>query len=412
MRILLVHPNFPGQYVHVMRALAARPGVKVAGIGARRYPVPEGVDLRVYEVPKAPGSDVLVRARPFHAAAARGERTAKEALDLRREGFVPDVVCSHIGWGDTLFLKDVFPEAALLLYAEFFYSVVGADVGYEPGKPATLQDALRIRGMNAPLLSAMHASDWGIAPTRWQRDRFPEWYRQRMSLVHEGVDTGECRPDPEARFTLPDGTVLRPGDEVVTYVARGLEPYRGFPTVMRALPPLLEARPNARVILVGGDETSYGRAPQGHASWREAMLAEVGPLDPARVHFLGKIPHPDLHALFRVSAAHIYLTVPFVLSWSVLEAMACGALVIGSATPPVQEVIEDGRNGLLTDLFDPPALARRIAAVLADPAAHAPMRERARKTVVERYDLARVTLPRQLAVVEALAAKRRPKTYA
>ncbi|MBB5695660.1 glycosyltransferase [Muricoccus pecuniae] len=412
MKVLLVHPNFPGQYAHLLPALAARPGNKVVGIGARQFPVPEGVTLRVYDPPPPPAEAVPPRARPAAAAVARAELVARHALELRRGGFVPDVTFSHIGWGDTLFLKDIFPEAALLLYAEFFYSATGADVGYEPGKPSTVQDAVRVRAMNMPLASAIGASDWGMAPTRWQRARFPGWFQERISLVHEGIDTAVCRPDPEARFDLPDGTVLRPGDEVVTYVARGLEPYRGFPTFMRALPALLAARPAARVVIVGGDEASYGRAPEGAANWREAMLAEVGPLDPARVHFLGRIPHPALHALFRVSAAHVYLTVPFVLSWSVLEAMACGVLLIGSDTPPVREVVEDGRNGLLTDLFDHDALARRLVEALSDPARFAPLRAAARRTVEERYDLRRVCLPRQLAVLEALAARRRPQTYA
>ncbi|WP_043830575.1 glycosyltransferase family 4 protein [Muricoccus aerilatus] len=412
MKVLLVHPNFPGQYAHILPFLASRPGTRVAGIGARTFPVPEGVDLRVYDPPAPPGDEVPPRLRPTQAALARAERVARLGLDLRRDGFVPDVVLGHIGWGDTIFLKDIFPEAPLLLYAEFFYSATGADVGHEPGKPSTLQDALRVRSMNMPFLSSMQAADWGAVPTRWQRDRFPEWFRNRLSLMHEGIDTEICRPDPEARFALPDGTVLRPGDEVVTYVARGLEPYRGFPTFMRALPALLAARPGARVVIVGDDKASYGRAPAGFANWREAMLAEVGPLDPARVHFLGRIPHPALHALFRVSAVHIYLTVPFVLSWSVLEAMACGALILGSATPPVQEVVEDGVNGLLTDLYDAPALARRMAEALADPARHAPLRAAARRTVEKRFDLRRICLPRQVAVIEALAARRRPLTYA
>ncbi|SHI71327.1 Glycosyltransferase involved in cell wall bisynthesis [Roseomonas rosea] len=412
MKVLLVHPNFPGQYAHLLPALAARRDTQVVGIGARQFPVPEGVSLRVYEPPPPPAEGVTRRARAADAAIARAERAAHHALDLRRGGFIPDVVFSHIGWGDTIFLKDVFPEAALLLYAEFFYSATGADVGYEPGKPSTIQDAVRVRAMNMPLVSAMNASDWGIAPTAWQRARFPEWYHSRISLVHEGIDTELCRPDPDARFDLPDGSTLRPGDEVVTYVARGLEPYRGFPTFMRALPALLAARPQARVVIVGGDEVRYGRSPEGFANWREAMLAEVGPLDPARVHFLGRIPHPALHALFRVSSVHIYLTVPFVLSWSVLEAMACGALILGSATPPVQEVIVDGKNGLLTDLFDHTALARRTAEVLADPRRFAPMRAAARRTIEDRYDLWRVCLPRQVQVLESLAARRRPPTFA
>jgi len=409
-KVLLVHPNFPGQYAHLLPALAAR-GAQVAGIGARVVPVPDGVSLRTYEPPPPPGEAVPARARPAVAALARAERTARHALDLRREGFRPDVVFSHIGWGDTLYLKDIFPEAALLLYAEFLYAAQGADVGHEPGRPSTVQDAIRVRGMNLPLVSAMNAADWAVAPTRWQRARFPDWFLPRTSLVHEGIDTDLCRPDPEARFPLPDGTVLRPGDEVISYVARNLEPYRGFPTFMRALPAVLAARPNARIVVVGGDGVSYGRAPDGAANWREAMLAEVGPLDPARVHFLGRIPHPDLHALFRVAAAHVYLTVPFVLSWSVLEAMACGTPVIGSDTPPVREIIEDGRNGLLTSLYDAAPLADRMIEALAKPARLAPLRDAARRTVVARYDLKRVCLPRQIAVLESLVARRRPQTY-
>lgn len=411
MRVLLVHPNFPGQYAHLLPALAARKGTQVVGIGARKAPVPDGVALRVYEPPPAAPDEVHRSARPTHAAAVRAEKVAAHALELRRSGFVPDVVFSHIGWGDTLFLKDVFPSSALLLYAEFFYSPTGADVGFEPGKPTTVQDAIRVRGLNMPLLAAVQASDWGMTPTRWQRARFPDWFQDRMSVVHEGIDTAVCRPDPAARFTLPDGTVLKPGDEVVSYVARNMEPYRGFPTFMRALPALLAARPNARVVIVGGDGTSYGGPPANAATWREAMLAETGPLDPARVHFLGQIPHPALHALFRVAAVHVYLTMPFVLSWSVLEAMGCGTLILGSATPPVQEVIEDGRNGLLTDFFDHEALARRIAEVLADPKRFDPLRRAGRETIRERYDLRRVCLPRQLAVLDALAARRRPQTY-
>ena len=410
MRALLVHPNFPGQTVHVMRALAARRGTQVVGVGARDYPVPPGVTLHRYEAPPASKSPVA-HARSFEAAVARAERVAGIALDLRRGGFVPDVIWCHIGWGDALFLKDVFPSSPMLLYAEFLYAAVGADVGYEPGKPPTVQDAIRVRGMNAPLVSAMHASDWGLAPTRWQHDRFPKWYQDRMSVVHEGVDTAVCRPDPAATFALPDGSVLRPGDEVVTYVARNLEPYRGFPTFMRALPKLLAARPGARVVIIGGDEPGYGRKVQGFPTWREAMLAEVGPLDPARVFFLGRIPHPDLHQLFRVSAAHVYPTAPFVLSWSVLEAMACGALVVGSDTPPVREVIEDGRNGMITSLFDPDALAGRLIDALTDRPRHAALRRRARATVEERYDLARVCLPRSLQIMDALAARKRPPAF-
>ena len=411
MQVLLVHPNFPGQYARLAPALVARPGTRVAAISARRIEVAEGIDLRVYDVP-APVPDDARYARFMANALRRAEKTAEHALALRREGFRPDVMACHLGWGDALFLKDVFPEARMLLYSEFFYSPQGADVGFGPNAAVTVQDAMRVRAMNAPLVSAMQASDWGVAPTRWQRDRFPPWFRQRISLVHEGVDTERCAPVPGAGVTLPDGTGFRAGDEVVTYVARGLEPYRGFPTFLRALPELMRRRPAAHVVLVGGEEVRYGRAPKEGGSWKRNLLREVEGLDESRLHFTGMLPYATLLDLFRVSAAHVYLTVPFVLSWSVLEAMSCGVLLVASATPPVQEVVEDGKNGLLTDFFDSAALAERLVQALSDPARFAPMRQAARRTILERFDLKRICLPRQVALVESLAARRAPPTYA
>ncbi|MFT8242476.1 glycosyltransferase [Roseomonas sp. BN140053] len=411
MRVLLVHPNFPGQYAHLMPALLARGDVQVAAISARHVEVPAGVTLRVYQAPAAEPPEARY-GRYMMAALKRAELVAGEALALRRDGFVPDVIACHIGWGDAIFLKDVFPDAPMLLYGEFFYSVTGADVGFMPGETPTVRTAMRVRAMNAPMLSAMNAADWGVSPTRWQRDRFPPWFRQRISLAHEGVDTQTCRPDPQARVTLPDGSVLKPGDEVVTYVARGLEPYRGFPTFLRALPELLRRRPGARVVVVGGDEARYGPSPEAGGSWKDQLLREVGALDPARVIFTGRVPYATLLNLFRISAVHVYLTVPFVLSWSMLEAMACGALLLASATPPVQEVITDGRNGLLTDFHDSAVLCERLVAVLENPGRHAALRQAARRTITELYDLRRVCLPRQMDILDALAARRAPSTYA
>ncbi|MFC0409812.1 glycosyltransferase [Roseomonas elaeocarpi] len=410
MKALIVHQNFPGQYAHIAPALRDR-GDEVAVISAREHPAAAGLRLRTYAPPAAAAEEVRY-GRFAENALRRAERVAEEALALRREGFRPDVMAAHLGWGEAIFLKDVFPTTPLLLYGEFFYSPQGADVGFMPDEPVTVQTAMRVRAMNAPLLMAMQAADWGISPTRWQRDRMPPWFRERTSLVHDGVDTATCRPDPEASFTLPNGEVLRVGDEIVTYVSRGLEPYRGFPTFARTLPRLLRERPNLRIVVVGDDQPHYGRAPTDGGTWKNKILAELGELDPARLFFTGRIPYAALLNLFRVSMAHVYLTVPFVLSWSTLEAMACGALLVASSTPPVTEVIQDGRNGLLTDFHDSEALAERLLTVLADPARYASLRQAARRTVVERYDLARICLPRQLSLIDALAARRRPSTFA
>ena len=323
----------------------------------------------------------------------------------RRGGLRPDLVIGHPGWGELLPVKDLLPEVPVLHQVEFVYRLRGGDADFDPEFPgAGWRQRTRLRLRRAVQLLALQDLDWGLAPTPWQASTVPEAYRDRLSIIHEGIDTDAIRPEGPATVRLERaGLTFRPGDEVVTFVARNLEPYRGFHVFMRMLPLLQERRPKAHVLIVGGDGVSYGSPPPGGGSWRARLLAELGGrLDRSRVHFVGTVPHGLLHEVFRVSACHVYLTYPFVLSWSLLEAMSCGALVVGSDTAPLRDVIRDGENGLLVDFFDGQALAGRVAAVLADPAAHQPLRQAARATVVERFDLQRVCLPQQLALVDRL----------
>jgi glycosyltransferase involved in cell wall biosynthesis len=328
-----------------------------------------------------------------HRAVDRGRRVVAGAAKLRQAGFKPDVIGAHIGWGEALFLKDVFPEAKLLLYCEFFYRSRGADMGFDPEFPATAEKLLRLRVMNAPLLMALDAADCGMAPTRWQHRQFPAAHQPRIAVVHDGIDTDVVAPAGERD---PD---------LVTYVARNLEPYRGFHSFMRAIPEIQRRRPQARIVIVGGDEVSYSpRLPPGQ-TYRQRLLAELGDrIDLSRVEFRGKIPYADYLALLRRSAVHVYLTYPFVLSWSLLEAMSAGCLVVASRTAPVEEVMRDGENGLLVDFFSPAAIAERVDYALTHQDEFAPLRERARASVVERYDLRRICLPAQLRLVEALVS--------
>jgi len=394
MRLLFVHQNFPGQYRH-LAGHCARHGHDVVAVGeranlARTCRVP-GVRLLGYDAPPP----VSGAEAPAVRAIQRGRRVAAGCAQLRRAGFVPDVVFAHIGWGEALFLKDVFPEARILLYCEFFYRPRGGDLGFDPEFPATPEKLLHLRVMNAPLLMALDACDLGMAPTRWQHHQFPAVHKRRIAVIHDGIDTDGVRPSGAAE------------PELVTYVARNLEPYRGFHTFMRAIPEIQRRRPKARIAIVGGDEVSYSpRLPAGQ-TYRRRLLAELGErIDLSRVDFLGRIPYQDYLALLRRSAAHVYLTYPFVLSWSLLEAMAAGCLIVGSRTPPVQEVMRDGENGLLVDFFAPAAIAERVSYALENQAELQPLRERARQTVVERYDLKRVCLPAQLRLVESLQRQR------
>ena len=395
----------PGQFRHLIAALAAEGAHRVVCIGKRADFAQPGVGRISYEVPASPGP-----AHPFlqttEAAVRNGQQVAHICARLAREGLRPDVILAHPGWGESLYVKDVFPAAPLMHYCEWYYRPHGADVNFDPAQQQTLDGNCRTRTLNAHLLLALAACDWGIAPTEWQKRQHPVEFQQKISVIFDGIDTDTARPDAGARFVLPNGRTLAPGDEVLTYAARSLEPYRGFPQFARALPALLRRRPALQVVVLGGEQTVYGLKPPGGGTWREAMLAELH-LDPARVHFLGQIPYANYLRLLQVSAAHVYLTVPFVLSWSMLEAMACGALVIGSATPPVEEIIIDGRDGLLVDFFDSAAIAGRVIEALENRDRCAPLRVAARETVLRRYALSHC-LPRQRALLETLAGGRRP----
>ena len=407
MNLLFIHQNMPGQFRHLIAASAAGGAHRVVCLGRRTDFAPAGIGRVVYQLPQKQTGGVV---HPFlagtHDAVRHGQHAARACEILAKNGFRPDLVVAHPGWGESLYVKEIFPKALLLHYCEWYYHAHGADTNFDPAYQQDLDANCAVLTRNAHLLLGLEACDWGMAPTAWQKIQHPTAFYSKISVAFDGIDTDAAAPDPSARFHLPDGRVLAPGDEVVTYVARSLEPYRGFPSFMRALPEILRRRPEAVVLVVGGDDVSYGRPPPGGGTWRQAMAEEVT-VDPARVIFLGRIPRADYLRLLQVSAAHVYLTVPFVLSWSMLEAMAAGCLVIGSATPPVQEVIEDGGNGLLVDFFAPAAIADRVVEALAHRQRFAAQRQAARWTALSRYSLARC-VPRQVALLETLAGGGRP----
>ena len=399
-RILFIHQNFPGQFVHVAAELA-RLGHEVVALGVTPRPVP-GVRV-VGHKPQKPAHDTELQAlRDFEVKVVRGQSAAAAMRQLAAQGFEPDTIVAHPAWGEAMFCKDVWPRARVLIFSEFFYSSEGADSGFDPEFPQEdFGGRMRLRLKNTIHLHALHAADGGYAPTHWQRSQVPAEYRDKLDVVFDGIDTQRVAPDPAAVVQLAKaGVRLKHGDEVVTFVNRNLEPYRGFHSFMRALPALLRERPNAHVLLVGGDEVSYGSMPRGGGTWRQVMLKEVGAQLPIeRVHFLGKLPYADYLRVLQVSACHVYLTYPFVLSWSCVESLSAGCVVVASRTGPVEEVITHGDNGLLVDFFDPAALAGQVAEVLANPDKYRGMRERARASVVTKYDLQTHCLPRQLELI-------------
>ncbi len=403
MRILLVHQNFPGQFRHLAPALAAR-GHQVVALTAEKNQQATAIRTFRYPMPDTPPDPRQSRlGTTYTAMTDRAHRVARAAIQLRdKVGFTPDVVFGHCGWGETLFLRDIWPEARHLVYAEFYYASKGLDVGFDPEfSHQELGAQLSVVARQGHLALAMVQADAALSPTEWQADTFPPCFRDKITIIHDGVDTQALRPDPQAHYRLPSGRVIRAGDEVLTYVARNFEPYRGSHIFLRALPDVLAARPDAQVVIIGGDGVSYGAAP-AKGSWREIFLAEQeGRLDLSRVHFLGRVPYPDFTRLMQISRVHAYLTVPFVLSWSMLEAMAMEACVIASRTGPVEEVITDGVNGRLVDFFDIEGWSDALCEALAAPERYATLRKAARRTIVENYDLAQVCLPRLLRFVEA-----------
>jgi glycosyltransferase involved in cell wall biosynthesis len=414
MNYLFIHQNFPAQYQHVVRHLAAQPDNRVYFITQPNDNAMGGV----YKVTYPRDQRGFVNCHAYSAEIDRaiytGANVAEVCRYLETQGFTPDLIVGHSGWGETLFVKDVFPDVPLLANFEFFYHFRGVDVGFDPEFVSVFNDPSRLRARNATNLMAFQGADWGHSATKWQRSLYPPEMQTRISVLHEGVNTELIKPKPTAKFTLPGSArVLTRNDEVVTYVARNLEPYRGFHVFMRALPQLLRRRKALQVVIVGGDGVSYGAPPPPRSTFRDMMLEELGSkLDLERVHIVGRLDYNDYLSLLQVSSVHVYLTYPFVLSWSFIEALACGCLIVGSATAPVLEVLRDGVNGLTVDFFAYRKLASRIEAALDQPEKMLALRKAARATAVREFDFNSVVLPRWLALFDDLMNGRRPDAAA
>ena len=300
MNILFVHNNFPAQFRHVAQALARDPKVSVVGVGAPGSQRVPGARLFKYSMNRVDVAATHPFARRFDIECHRAEQVLYVLTSLVSSGFVPDVIVAHPGWGETLPLRTIFPRARIVLYCEFFYGTEGRDVGFDPEFPPIGADgdvALHLK--NATTLLALAECDLGLSPTLWQRSTFPEIYQPKISVIHEGVDTAALKPEADAAFRLPTGRTLRRGDEVVTFVARNLEPLRGYHIFMRALPRILKQRPRAEVLVIGEDRTYYGASPPAGATWKSIFLNEVSDrIDTDRVHFTGHLPYRDyLNAL-------------------------------------------------------------------------------------------------------------------
>ena len=404
MRLLLVHQNMPGQYRELLAWLVARGGHEIVLLTQRRdmADVP-GVRVVPYRPHHAPDAGAYGLSKVWEAAAGTGYGAALAARGLGVGGFAPDLILGHSGWGELLFLREVFPDAPILGLFEYYYRATGGPVGFDPEEPPGPDAPYLLAARNAVPDATIQRVDRGVVPTRWQRDTFPPGIRDRLDLCHDGIRTDRLRPDPDAVLSLGRAGRVTRADEVVTYVARNLERTRGFHAFMRALPAIQAARPAARALIAGGSSASYGAPSRAEGGLRAEMEAELGArVDWERVHFLGRVPYDAFRRIVQVSRCHVHPTMPFVLSWSLLEAMASEAPIVASDVAPVREAVTHGETGLLVDFHDPAALAAQVVEVLADPACFARLGRAARAHVVAEYDFLSVCLPRQLALMNAL----------
>ncbi|HEY9710990.1 MAG TPA: glycosyltransferase family 4 protein [Oculatellaceae cyanobacterium] len=395
MQILFLHPNFPAQFRHLAVTLAQNPNNRVVfGTNRREGNLP-GVVKALYAPNRQPHPQTHHYVRTLENAVIQGQGVYRMAEGLKAQGFTPDVVYGHSGWGPTLFIKDIFPKTPLLCFFEWFYHAHGSDADFDPADPLTVDDEARIRIKNAPSLIDLYSCDRGLSPTSWQRQQFPPEYHSKIKVLHDGINTEFFKPQPGMKLVLPQLNLdLSQVDELVTYVARGMEPYRGFPQFIEAIALIQQRRPNCHVVIVGENRVAYGKTLPDGQTYKDFMLSKV-PLDLSRVHFTGLLPYPQYLQVLQASSVHVYLTRPFVLSWSMLEALSSGCLVVASSTAPVTEVIQDGVNGLLVDFFSPQEICDRIEEVLNHPTQMAEIRANARTTIQQHYDLAQL-LPQHL----------------
>lgn len=408
MKILMVHQNYPGQYRELLTWLIEQGGHEIVFLTQKEgVPQRAGVKVIRYRAHHKPSDAAYALTKYWEECCGNGLGAARAMEQLDAEGFVPDIILGHIGWGELTFVRQVWKDVPVIGYFEYYYLFEGGSVGFDPEFPATSDTRYILHARNAMNFANIETVTLGVVPTKWQQDTFPKSFHGKFYTCHDGIRTDRLLPNPDASIGLSrlKRNITR-NDEIITYMARNLEPVRGFHQFMRALPKILDARPNARALIIGGYEASYGRKSDIEGGYRAQMEREVGKdLDWSRVHFLGRVPYDDFRKIICLSRCHIYLTVPFVLSWSLLEAMSMQAPIVASNTAPVREVMKDGKAGLMADFFSPDEIAEKAIQLLSDYKLGEKLGRTARAQVIRSFDFEKVCLPQHLKQINKLVPK-------
>lgn len=381
MKILFLHRNFPAQFRHI-GAYLAQQGHEIVFLTNRKdSPDIAGINKVLYGLHREVKPETHHYLKFTEEAILHGQGALREALKLKAAGFYPDVIIGH-SWGPVSFTKDVFPNAKLIAYIEWFYNSNNSDIDFI--KPPDIDTMARTRYKNSHILVDLYTCDKVITPTKWQLQQIPKEFHSKANVIHEGIDTEFFKPDEDAVFEF-GGKKFTRQDEVITYATRGMEPYRGFPQFMEAASIIQKIRPNCHIIVAGEDRVCYGAKLPDNKTFKQLMLEKYN-YDMDRLHFTGSLPYSEYLKLLQVTSAQVYLTYPFVLSWSMLEAMSCGGLVLASNTTPVTEVIENNLNGILFDFFKPDEIAHKVDFVLNNRNEFEHIRTNARKIITENFN--------------------------
>lgn len=402
MNILLIHRSFPSQLKYPAMVLGKDPNNIIMFITNDNSNQMNGVQKLPYQIIKQKSNDSLISLQDYEEAILHGEATAELALKMKNKGIIPNIIIGH-SWGPTLFIKEIFPDVPFIGYFEWYNKYENSLADF--GKKVTLAEKETIKFSNSHILQDLINCDAGISPTEWQKSQFPKEFQDKIEVIYDGIDTTFFKPEEGIKFSIPEESLeFSAKDEIITYATRGLEPNRGFPQFMEAVNTLLKTRPNAHFIIAGKDEVYYGDKFQ-KISHKEKMLEKFD-IDLNRVHFVGQLSYFEYLKLLQITSVHTYLTKPFFLSWSCVEAMATGCCIVASNTEPVKEVMTDNYNGLLVDFFEVDELVEKIEYALDNKDKMQIIRENARKTVVEKYDI-KLTLPKHYDIINKVVSRKR-----